>query len=46
MKRGDTIGWIVIDPETGDPVIWCKSRSEARRIAVEAGARVARVTVT
>lgn len=45
MKRGDTIGWVVIDPETGEPVLWCKSRSEARRIAEESGARYARVSV-
>lgn len=44
MKRGQTIGWIVIDPETGEPVSWHKSRSEARRVAEEAGARYARVT--
>ena len=45
MKRGDTIGWVVIDPATGEPVLWCKSRSEARRIAEESGARYARVSV-
>jgi hypothetical protein len=46
MKRGDVAGWIVIDPQTGEPVIWCKSRSEARKIADEAGARVARAVVS
>jgi hypothetical protein len=46
MKRGDVAGWIVIDPKTGEPVIWCKSRSEARKIADEARARVARVVLT
>ena len=45
MKRGDVVGWIVFDPETGEPVLWCKSRSEARRIAVESGARYARAVV-
>jgi hypothetical protein len=45
MNRGDVVGWIVIDPETGEPVLWCKSRSEARRIAAESGARYARVVV-
>ena len=45
MKRGETIGWIVFDPETGEPVLWCKSRSEARRIAEESGARYARAVV-
>ena len=45
MKRGQTIGWIVIDPETGEPVSWHKSRSEARQIAVESGARYAQVSV-
>ena len=45
MKRGQVIGWIVIDPETGEPVLWCKSRSEARRIAKESGARYARAVV-
>lgn len=45
MKRGQTIGWIVVDPETGEPVSWHKSRSEARRIAVESGARYARAVV-
>jgi hypothetical protein len=45
MKRGQTIGWIVIDPTTGEPVLWCKSRSEARRIAAESGARYARAVV-
>lgn len=45
MKRGDTIGWIVIDPETGEPVMWCNSRSEARRVAEESGARYARAVV-
>ena len=45
MKRGQTIGWIVVDPEAGEPVLWCRSRSEARRVAEEAGARYARVVV-
>ena len=45
MKRGQTIGWILLDPETGEPVLWCKSRSEARRIAEESGARYARAVV-
>jgi hypothetical protein len=46
MKRGQIVGWVVIDPQTGEPVIWCKSRSEARKIADEAGARVARAVVS
>lgn len=45
MKRGDVVGWIVIDPETGEPVSWHASRSEARRIAKESGARYARAVV-
>lgn len=45
MKKGDVIGWVVVDAETGEPVIWCKSRSEARRIASESGGRVAVVTI-
>lgn len=44
MKRGEVIGWIVVDPTTGEPVSWHKSRSEARRVAEESGARYARVT--
>ena len=45
MKRGEVIGWIVVDPVTGEPVMWCKSRSEARRIAEESGARYCRAVV-
>lgn len=45
MKRGDVIGWVVVDPKTGEPVSWHTSRSEARRIAVESGARYARAVV-
>lgn len=45
MKRGQTIGWIVVDPKTGEPVSWHKSRSEARRVAEESGARYARAVV-
>lgn len=45
MKRGEVIGWIVVDPVTGEPVMWCKSRSEARRVAEESGARYARAVL-
>ena len=45
MKRGDIIGWIVVDPVTREPISWHKSRSDARRIAMESGARYARAVV-
>jgi hypothetical protein len=45
MNRGDVIAWIVIDPDTGELILRCASRSEARRIAAESGARYARVVV-
>jgi hypothetical protein len=45
MNRGDVIGWVVFDPETGEPVSWHNSRSEARRIAAESGARYAKAVV-
>ena len=45
MKRGYVICWVVIDPHTGELVLRCPSRSEARRIAIEAGARYAKVVL-
>jgi hypothetical protein len=45
MKLGDVIGWVVVDAETGEPVSWHRSRSEARRIAKESGGRYARVVL-
>jgi hypothetical protein len=45
MKRGDVVGWIVLDPETGEPELTCKCRSEAHLSAAESGARYARAVV-
>lgn len=46
MKRGDVLAWVVIDPTSGELVMRCASRSEARRIAAESGARYGRVVVS
>lgn len=43
--RGDVVGYLVVDAETGEWVLRCLSRSEARSIGKASNGRVARVVV-
>jgi hypothetical protein len=45
LRTGQVIGWVVVDPDTGEQVMRCFSRAEARDIARSANARIARVVV-
>lgn len=45
MKPGDVIAWIIIDPDTGEQVMRCKSRDEARMFARDTGGRIAKLVV-
>jgi hypothetical protein len=44
MKTGDVLYWIIVDAQTGEPVMRCESRSEARKYA-GTGARICKVVV-
>jgi hypothetical protein len=33
MTEGDVIGWIVLDPESGEWCVRCETRAEARELA-------------
>jgi|GEM_PF-3451488 len=46
FPRGSVLYWLVFDPDTGEPAMKCKSRSEARRIASQCNAKIARVVVS
>lgn len=46
MKTGDILHWIVVDARTGEPIIRCAGRAEARQIARECEGRVAKVVLT
>jgi hypothetical protein len=46
MKTGETIAWVVIDPDTLEIMCVCASRSSARDIAGHSGCRIARVVVS
>jgi len=37
MTDGEVLGWIVIDPETGEWCVRCATREEARELAMGAG---------
>lgn len=39
----DVLGWYVYDPKTGQLVIRCTTRTEARRIAAECDGCVAKI---
>jgi hypothetical protein len=41
-EDGRVIAWMVVDPETAELVLICKTRSEAREIAEECCGRVAK----
>jgi hypothetical protein len=46
VRTGDVVAWIVIDPGTGELVMRCKARSDARDMAHAVGARYAKVVVS
>jgi hypothetical protein len=46
MRTGDILHWIVVDARTGEPIIRCASRAEARAIARDCDGRVAKVVLT
>lgn len=33
MTDGEVLGWIVLDPETGEWCVRCETRAEARELA-------------
>jgi hypothetical protein len=45
MRTGDVIGWVVVCPQTGEWIMRCDSRSEAREMAHASGARIAKLEV-
>jgi len=46
MKTNDILWWVVVDGKTGEPVMQCASRMEARRIASTSDGRIAKVVLT
>lgn len=44
MTRGEVIWWVVLG-EDGKPVVWVKTRDEARELARDCDARIAKVVV-
>jgi hypothetical protein len=46
LRTGNIVGWVVICPQTGEWVMRCESRFEARDIAHASGARFAKVEIS
>ena len=46
LRTGDIVSWIVIDPTTGEQVMRCFSRAEAREMAHAVGARFCKLEVS
>lgn len=46
IRTGDVLGWVVVCRQTGEWIMRCESRSEAREMAHASGARIAKVEVT
>ena len=44
MKTGDVLYWIIVDSQTGEPVMRCESREKARKY-VGKDARICKVVV-
>ena len=45
MKEGEVLYWVLIDPDTREQVMRVSTRVEARELALECGARIAKVVV-
>lgn len=45
MKTGDILYWIIVDATTGEPVMVCYSRQQARDMAKGCHARICKVEV-
>lgn len=43
IPDGKVLGWIVYCPVTREPILYCKTRDEARKEAEATGGRVAKV---
>lgn len=45
VKTGTVLAWIVVDGRTGEPVMRCATRAEARKSVKGTGGRVCKLEV-
>lgn len=44
-KTGSVVGWVIIDGQTGEQIMRCASRAEARELVKGTGGRICMIVV-